>query len=240
MNIEEKDVAYFRKGEGKDLVFLHGYLSSKEAFLPLAEYFSRSFRVTALDFCGFGESAPLPYAFSVADYAEWTKRAFELLHIEKPFCIAHSFGCRVAVKMQAQSEAPVFEKLVLTGPAGIRTKKPLSYYVKVKAYRAVKKIAPTFAEKHFGSAEYRTLSPVMKESYKKIVGEDLRADIKKVTCKTLVAEGTEDTVTTAAEAEEYAALLPYGRLIYIRGGHFAFANDALNFAMAAEEFFYHG
>ena len=240
MNVEKKDVAYFCKGEGKDLVFLHGYLSSKEAFLPLAEYFSRSFRVTALDFCGFGESAPLPYAFSVADYAEWTKRAFELLHIEKPFCIAHSFGCRVAVKMQAQSETPVFEKLVLTGPAGIRTKKPLSYYIKVKAYRAVKKIAPTFAEKHFGSAEYRTLSPVMKESYKKIVGEDLRADIKKVTCKTLVAEGTEDTVTTAAEAREYAALLPYGRLINIRGGHFAFVNDALNFAMAAEEFFYHG
>ena len=240
MNVEKKDVAYFRKGEGKDLVFLHGYLSSKEAFLPRAEYFSRSFRVTALDFCGFGESAPLPYAFSVADYAEWTKRAFGILQIEKPYCIAHSFGCRVAVKMQAQSESPVFEKLVLTGPAGIRTKKPLSYYIKVKAYRAVKKIAPKFAEKHFGSAEYRTLSPVMKESYKKIVGEDLRADIQKVTCKALVAEGTEDTVTTAAEAREYAALLPYGRLIYIRGGHFAFVNDALNFAMAAEEFFYHG
>lgn len=240
MNVEKKDVSYLRKGEGKDLVFLHGYLSSKEAFLPLAEYFSRFYRVTALDFCGFGASAPLPYAFSVADYAEWTKRAFRLLEIERPLCIAHSFGCRVAVKMQSQSEETVFEKLILTGPAGIRTKKPLSYYIKVKAYRAVKKIAPAFAEKHFGSAEYRTLPPVMKESYKKIVGEDLREDIKRVTCRTLVAEGTEDTVTTAAEAEEYASLLPFGRLIYIRGGHFAFATAATEFALAAEEFFYHG
>ena len=238
MNVEKKDVAVLQKGKGKDLVFLHGYLSSKEAFLPLAEYFSQFYRVTAPDFCGFGASAPLPYAFSVADYAEWTKRAFRLYGIEKPLCIAHSFGCRVAVKMQAQSD--VFEKLVLTGPAGIMVKKPLSYYIKVKAYRAVKKIAPAFAERRFGCAEYRSLSPLMKESYKKIVGEDLRGDIKKVSCKTLVAEGTEDTVTTAAEAEEYAALLPEGRLIYIRGGHFAFADSAPEFVLAAEEFFSDG
>ncbi|MGN1052464.1 MAG: alpha/beta fold hydrolase [Candidatus Scatosoma sp.] len=181
MNVEKKDVAVLQKGEGKDLVFLHGYLSSKEAFLPLVDYFSRSYRVTALDFCGFGASAPLPYAFSVADYAEWTKRAFYLYGIKNPFCIAHSFGCRVAVKMHAQSA--VFERLVLTGPAGIMVKKPLSYYIKVKAYRAVKKIAPAFAEKRFGSKEYRSLSPLMKESYKKIVGEDLREDIKKYLAK---------------------------------------------------------
>ena len=46
-------ISYIRRGEGKDLVLLHGYLSSKESFYPQISYFSRFFRVTALDFPGF-------------------------------------------------------------------------------------------------------------------------------------------------------------------------------------------
>lgn len=45
-------LSYLQRGEGKDLVFLHGYLSSKESFYPQTEYFSKKFRVTALDFPG--------------------------------------------------------------------------------------------------------------------------------------------------------------------------------------------
>ena len=77
----------------------------------------------------------------------------------------------------------------------------------------------------------------MKESYKKIVNEDLRGDIAKFSPPALVIEGNRDTVTTAAEAEEYAKLLPRGRLQYINGGHFAFAESAAEFTLAAEEFF---
>ena len=54
--MRKEDVSFIRKGEGKDLVFLHGYLSSKEAFLPFLDYFSGRYRVTAFDFCGFGQS----------------------------------------------------------------------------------------------------------------------------------------------------------------------------------------
>ena len=74
--MRKEDVSFIRKGEGKDLVFLHGYLSSKEAFLPFLDYFSGRYRVTAFDFCGFGQSAPLTSPFSVSDYAVWTGEAF--------------------------------------------------------------------------------------------------------------------------------------------------------------------
>ncbi len=252
MNADLKKVAFLRAGKGRDLVLLHGYLSSKEAFLPLIDYFSGSYRVTAIDFCGFGESEALPYAFSVSDYAEWTENAFYSLGLNHPLCIAHSFGCRVAVKMSARAAETAagtkippqsfggFDKLILTGPAGILAKKTFSYRMKVKTYRFVRKIFPAFAERHFGSEEYRTLSPVMKESYKKIVSEDLRGDIAKTDCETLVIEGEEDRVTTIAEAEEYAALLPGGTLKTIRGGHFAFCENPLDFCLMAEEFFSHG
>lgn len=239
--MRKEDVSFIRKGEGKELVFLHGYLSSKEAFLPLIDYFSRNFCVTAIDFCGFGQSAPLTEAFSVSDYAAWTSEAFSLIGVgETPYCIAHSFGCRVAVKMQrlaSEKGGEAFGKAVFTGPAGLLPKRTLAYKLKVKAYRAVRKFFPSYAEKRFGSGEYRTLSPVMKESYKKIVNEDLRGEIAEFTAPALVIEGDGDTTVTAAEAEEYAKLLPQGSLKYISGGHFAFAESAAEFTLAAEEFF---
>lgn len=193
--------------------------------------------MTALDFCGFGQSAPLREPFSVGDYATWTKKAFAVLGIEKPHCIAHSFGCRVAVKM-ASADENAFDKLLLTGPAGVVLPRGWKYACKVKAYRFVKKIVPNYAEKHFGSAEYRSLSPLMKESYKKIVNEDLRACAKNVQNQVLLVEGNQDNVTPMVEAKEYLQAFPNAKLRAIDGGHFAFVDNPISFQIIAEEFFY--
>ena len=218
-------------------MFLHGYLSSKEAFTAQIEYFSRFYRVTAFDFLGFGGSGRLTSAFSVGDYAEWTKEVFSLLRIRKPHIVAHSFGCRVAVKL-ASRDGELVDRLLLTGPAGVILKRGLSYKIKVGAYRAVKRIAPAFAEKRFGSAEYRALSPVMKESYKKIVNEDLRSCAQKIKNRVLIVEGTEDTTTPMCEARAYLDCFENGELKTVEGGHFAFAQRPLTFNLIAEEFFY--
>ena len=173
------------------MVFLHGYLSSKEAFAAQIRYFSRFYRVTAIDFIGFGGSVPLRQAFSVDDYAAWTREVFRLLNVKSPHVIAHSFGCRVLIKMAKR-----------------------------------------------GSAEYRGLSSVMKESYKKIVNEDLRDEARKIDNEVMLVQGTQDTTTPKREAEAYLACLKHGQLTMMEGGHFAFAERPLEFNMIAEEFFY--
>ena len=219
------------------MVFLHGYLSSKEAFTAQIAYFSRFYRVTAIDFIGFGNSARLSQPFSVADYAQWTKEAFHLLEVKHPHVIAHSFGCRVAVKMAAADPA-FFDKMLLTGAAGVIMDRGFRYRARVKAYRLVKRVAPKYAERHFGSAEYRNLPPVMKESYKKIVNEDLRSCAKNVENEVLLVQGREDTVTPKREAEAYLACFSHGKLTEMEGGHFAFAEHPSAFNIIAEEFFY--
>ena len=231
------DVSFLQKGAGKDLLFLHGYLSSKEAFTAQINYFSRFYRVTAIDFLGFGQSAPLEKPFSVGDYAEWTKGVIDALGLKNPHVIAHSFGCRVAVKM-AQNSPNTFDKILLTGSAGIIVKRGFSYRFKVRAYRFVKRFAKNFAERKFGSAEYRSLSPIMKESYKKIVNEDLRVTAQGVQNRVLIVQGKEDKTTTLQEAEIYLQHFPSARLRQMAGGHFAFAQHPLAFNLIAEEFFY--
>ena len=218
-------------------MFFHGYLSSKEAFAAQIAYFSRFYRVTAFDFLGFGQSAPLQEPFSVGDYAAWTKEVLRALEVERPHVIAHSFGCRVAVKM-AGADAQAFENIILTGPAGIVGKRGIAYHSKVRLYRLVKRFAPAYAEAHFGSVEYKTLSPIMKESYKKIVNEDLREDAGRIQNKTLIIEGAEDRTTPLCEAEIYRNCLKKGELKQMRGGHFAFVEDPVTFNLLVEEFLY--
>ena len=228
-------ISYIRKGEGKDLVLLHGYLASKESFYPQISYFSRFFRVTALDFPGFGEAEPIPAAWSVSDYADWTQEVLSALGIAFPHVLAHSFGGRVAVKLLSRGD--VFDRAVLTGCAGILAKRTLSYHIRVKAYRAVKKIAPRYAEKAFGSAEYRTLSPLMRESYKKIVNEDLREDAKRIARPVLFVVGEKDTATPPQSVRVYHDLVRGSQFFCMEGcGHFAHLENPLAFNAAAEEF----
>ena len=218
-------------------MFLHGYMSSKEAFTAQIEYFSRFYRVTAIDFLGFGGSMSLTKPFSVEEYALWTKEVFSLLGVQKPHVIAHSFGCRVAMKL-AYLEPSFFDKIVLTGPAGVILKRGFGYHMKVKTYRFVRRFAPKFAEKKFGSAEYRTLSSVMKESYKKIVNEDLRACARCIKNEVLLIEGKTDTTTPKREAEAYLECFPKGKMVLMDGGHFAFAEYPVRFNLITEDFLY--
>ncbi len=228
-------LAYLRKGEGQDLVLLHGYLASKESFFPQIEYFSRFFCVTALDFPGFGAAEALTAPWSVADYADWTLCALASLGIDRAHVMAHSFGGRVAIKCLARGEA--FERAVLAGCAGIVPPRTMRYRMRVGLYRLVKRIAPRYAEGHFGSAEYRTLPPVMRESYKKIVNEDLREEAASIDRPVLFINGDRDIQTPLSSAEIYHSRVKGSRLFVMEGcGHFAHLEDPLAFNAAAEEF----
>ena len=223
-----------QQGEGKDLVFLHGYLSSKESFYPQINYFSRHFRVTAPDLPGFGGSELIPAAWSVGEYADWLEGFLKERGIVFPCVIAHSFGGRVAIKCLARG---LIDRAVLTGCAGIVRRRTLSYHLKVKSYRLVRKFAPRFAEAKFGSAEYRSLSPLMRESYKKIVNEDLREEAKRIARPVLYLNGERDRETPLSSVKILHECTAGSRLAVLKGcGHFAHLDEPLLFNLAAEEF----
>ena len=229
------EVAFIQKGTGKDLLLLHGYLSSKQAFAAHVAYFSRFYRVTAIDFLGFGESAPLKYPFDVGDYALWLKDVMHVLGVTKPHVIAHSFGCRVTVKLAALYP-DLLDKIVLTGPAGVILKRGWKYRWKVGLYRFVRRFAPRFAERKFGSREYRSLPPIMKESYKKIVNEDLRPCASQVQNRVLIVQGKKDKTVREEEALAYLESFPWAKMKKMDGGHFAFAENPVAFDLLVEEF----
>ena len=164
----------------------------------------------------------------MCDYADWLNKFISETCVQRPHIVAHSFGARVAFKLL--SERGLCDRLVITGGAGLVKERTRAYNRKVAAYRAVKRIFPTFAERHFGSEEYRALSPLMKESYKKIVNEDLRACARKVRCRTLLIYGEDDGVTPPGEEGKiFNACIAGSKLEVLKGGHFCFCENAATF-----------
>ncbi len=215
-------------------MFLHGYMANKECFLRQIRYFSAFCRVTALDFAGFGGSDAPKTAFSVADYADWTRAVLDLVGVREPVLVGHSFGARVAIEMAAAGAA---KALFLVGAAGIVPKRTLSYHLRVRAYRLCKKIAPRYAKRHFGSEEYRKLSPLMQESYKKIVNTDLRDTARRIRCPVKLVYGAEDKETPARYGKLYREAMPHAELCVWEGcGHFLFLEQPLRFELALEQF----
>lgn len=212
-------------------------MSCKESFYYQIEYLSKSFKVTAPDLPGFGASAPLTAAWSVSDYCLWLESFIKAAKLDRPHIIAHSFGARVSFKYLC-GRGQLAEKLVVTGGAGLVKPRSAEYLRRVKAYRRVKRLFPKFAEKHYGSAEYRALPPLMRESYKKIVNEDLRGYAAGVGNRTLLVYGKDDTVTPPGEEGEiFHSLIADSRLVIADGGHFCFSENPEAFNKTVYEFF---
>lgn len=216
---------------------LHGYMSRKECFYKNILCLSQYFSVIAPDFPGFGASSPIPCGWSVGDYARWLEQFMAEEGLESSLVVAHSFGARVAIKLAA-ARPQLIKKMVITGGAGLVKPRSRAYMRKVRAYRFVKRFAPAYAERHFGSEEYRTLTPVMRESYKKIVNEDLLAAAAEITCPVLLVYGRDDAVTPAAEEGLAFASAMRGSLLKItEGGHFSFMQNSEIFNAAVKDFF---
>ena len=100
----------------------------------------------------------------------------------------------------------------------------------------MRRVAPRFAARRFGSAEYRSLPPVMRESFKKIVNEDLTPLLPRIRVPVLYVFGKEDAVTPPYMAERLTAETPGAQLVWLPGTHFCFCEHPQAFNAVTEEF----
>ena len=222
-------------GRGEPLIMLHGYMSSKEAFLSQIEFFSRYFRVYALDLKGFGNNVPMPYAYSLSDYVDEFNEFVRALN-QRVYVLAHSFGCRIAIR--AMSSGTLVKKAVLCGVAGLKPRFSLKREIRKLAYKTAR---PFFdrdtLEKRFFSSDYNLADGVMKKSFKKIVGEYLDDDLKNIQCPVLCVFGENDRETPPYLAARITKNLPTAKTEVIAdSGHFCFVEKSTEFNYKVREF----
>ena len=190
----------------------------------------------APDLKGFGTNADMPYPYALDDYIAEVKEYIYKNGLKNPSVIAHSFGARIAIKA-ASEDGAFFNKLVLTGAAGLKPKNTLKKTVRRTVYRIFKRFVPKEKLSRFFSADYNALSAVMKESFKKIVSEHLDDRLKSINNPTLLVFGAKDKETPLYMAKRLNKGIGGSRLLVIENaGHFCFIDKPNKFNMEVKEF----
>jgi len=240
--INTQEINYFQSGVGKDLVLLHGWGQNIEMMMPIAEAFIKEYRVTIIDFPGFGESPEPSEALSVYDYEDLLSEFFKLTNINKPTIISHSFGARISTIYASKNEV---EKLVYTGAAGIKPTRSIFYYLRVYSFKTLKLLTKLpllsdYAEdvrKFFGSSDYNAASSVMRTTLVKVVNEDLTHLLKEIKAPTLLMWGADDDATPLKDGKKMEKLIPDAGLVVMSGfGHFAYYYNKDFFIKVVENF----
>ena len=222
--------------DSKDLLFLHGYLSTYKTFIHQINYFEKNYNVHAFDLKGFGENSGMPYPYSLGDYVNEIKEYLYKNDVKSPNVIAHSFGARVAVKGVSE-QSDLFSKMVLTGAAGLKPKPSIKKAVKRAVFNSLKTVVPKENLTRFYSKDYLALDGVMKESFKLIINENLDGVLFKIQNPTLLIFGKEDKETPLYMAKRYNSGIKNSDLVVIKGaGHFAFIDKPHKFNREVEEF----
>ena len=227
MQIKVKDtlINYIQYGKGKDIILLHGWGQNIEMMRPIGDNLAGNYRITILDFPGFGESEEPKEAWSISTYAEMLEILVKELKIKKPIIMGHSFGGRVAIRYSANNQ---IEKLVLFGSPCIRLNKrqPLKVKVlkKIKTLPGMDKIGE-YMKKYIGSRDYKAASPLMRQILVNTVNEDLSSYATKIEEPTLLVWGENDTEAPLEEAKMLEKIMPDAGLIILPGTHYAYLEN---------------
>lgn len=252
---QQQNLAYEKVGEGKPLVILHGWGSSKRVMMPVAQNLAPIRTSYALDLPGFGDSPEPSKAWSIDDYADAVQAFIESLDEEKVDVLVHSFGGRIMLKLCARDFGKAhIDKVLITGGAGMKPKRSMKFYFKkytAKTLKAPFTILPgsprekalgwlrsTSLWKSLGSSDYSKLSGVMRETFVKSVSEYLESTLPNISHEVLLLWGRNDDATPIYQAERIEKGIENAALVIIEdAGHYAFLDKPKQFARIAEAFF---
>ena len=211
-------------------------MADSKSFYNQIPFFERDFEVFAPTFKGFGENKGMAYPYSLDDYIQELKEYFYKYSITCPSVIAHSFGGRVALKC-AYLDKNFFDKMVLTGCAGLKPRETVKKVIKKGVFNILKRVVPKEKLKRFYSKDYLSLDSVMKQSFVKIINEHLDYCLEKIENKTLIINGEKDTETPVYMAKKLNRFIKDSKLIMVKGaGHFAFIDKPNFFNMEVGKF----
>ncbi|MBQ6335540.1 MAG: alpha/beta hydrolase [Erysipelotrichaceae bacterium] len=243
IRIDQVDLHYEKYGsKGRKVILLHGWGQNTEMMAFIGEFLKSHFIVYNLDLPGFGKSSLPPVPWDTNDYCAFLVAFCEHFKITEPIIIAHSFGCRVALRYAYKY--PV-HKMVLTGAAGIRDKRGIDYYAKVYTYKLGKKILSLkpfekyrdTLTKNAGSEDYRNSDGVMRTTFIKVVNEDLIDLLPSIEAETLLVFGENDEATPVEKGKTMEKLMPNAALvIFENDDHYAYIHQAQRFNMVLDAF----
>src|SRR5689334_2350442 len=107
---------YTVAGAGPDIVFVHGWASSRRMWTAFLPDLTRDFRCWVLDLPGFGDSEkPDPNWYSIPNFTATVLAFMHQHHLEKVHLVGHSMGGMIVLNLAAK-HPEVVERVVAINP----------------------------------------------------------------------------------------------------------------------------
>lgn len=243
VKINNLKINYDKYGtKGKKIILLHGWGQNTTMMAFIGEHLKKHFIIYNIDLPGFGKSDLPDDVYGFDEYSEIIHSFCKKLKIDNPIFIAHSFGCRIALRYAYKYGA---YKMCLTGAAGIKAKRDLKWYIKVYGYKIGKfilnlkpfiKYKEKF-ENNVGSDDYKNASGIMKKTFVKVVNEDVTPLLKDIDAETLLVFGENDDATPIKDGKLMESLMPNAVLVtFENDDHFAYFHQANRFCLVLDAF----
>lgn len=221
------------EGQGRPLVLLHGWGRSGDDFEEFISFLPNR-RILTIDFPPFGRSGSNLKDWNIYTYVSMVISLCEHLKINEADFLGHSFGGRIAIILSCVRRSLV-HLCILVDSAGLKPKRSIKYKLNLSFYKLNRKLGLPVKDR--SSADYKALSPAMKETFKSIVNTHLDNYAKHMKTCTLIVWGKNDKETPLYMAKRFNKLIKDSRLEIIEnGGHFCFLECPLEFFSIIYEF----
>jgi len=220
------NVAYKTIGDGRPFLILHGWGSRADNWVRTAERISQfGVKVIIPDLPGFGKTEAQKNAWGVDEYLNFVKNFADSLGLKSFYILGHSFGGGLALKFTVKFPDKV-DKLFLAAAACFRRETGRKMVLRKTAkFFKVLCFLPfySFFRRAFykfivGRSDYVHLreGPI-KNSYLKIIQEDLSPVLPLVQKETIIIWGDKDSITPLKNAYLIKEKIKRSKLIIVPG-----------------------
>lgn len=213
------------------IIILHGWGLNGSVYMNLSNLLKvKGYEVFFPDMPGFGKELLRKKEMNLDDYVEFVRNFMKKKKIKRVILFGHSFGGRISIKLAVKYPNEVLA-LILTGVPGVKQKlSPLrtfiQYYAvslgetfRIKALSSLKNILRKGLYFLIGEWDYYNAGN-LRETFKKVIAEDLTPYLKRIKTPTLLLWGEYDRVVPLSIALRMKKYIPGAKLIvYKKYGH---------------------
>jgi pimeloyl-ACP methyl ester carboxylesterase len=219
--VDNHTIKYLDGGTGEPIVMVHGFGGNKDNWVPLAKFFTGSYRVISLDMPGFGDSTKNSSdSYDLASQIVRLNRFLELLNLEKVHLVGNSMGGATVAKFTKNYPDKVLS-LALFAPGRVTTSKKSEHQMLLeKGENRLLVNSPQDFQKMIEFIFYKV--PVIPGSILKYLSDNsiesrnfnekiyndnrkeaysLETDMQKIKSKTLILWGDKDRVLNVSGAD---------------------------------------
>ena len=248
-------VHYEAHGRGSPVILLHGWINSwdvwRDTMLAIPKL--GRYKVYALDFWGFGESAKQKTPpFQIKSYADMVSQFMEIMGIWEAPIFGHSMGGTVTLTLALNDPERTKKVGIVGSPINGES---LNIFLKLSGVSWIARLAwrvPAIKwlvmwivlagdSSRVRKMIFRDMSKSNAESFFRSIGDlhrtDLRAQMYKLSVPTLGVFGARDNIVNPNQSQVLAKGVPQARVEIMKGSrHFPMLDEPDRFIQIVQEF----